>query len=175
MPIIKSSLTKAIGAMDGKGLALMIIDEDNRKERPKELQIAQETVRAACKQKGATLVDISFLYLQQNLLRSNANSVIEFRKGEANAFAAPSSGGDDLEDVLKTAQIKTIVVMGYEVTACVKATVGGCKWGLDTGAVQKGFRVMTCPQILHGPEVTDEKRDGSWRYDSELLEFYTQV
>ena len=71
-------------------------------------------------------------------------------KNKANAFI-----GTDLNGVLKSDGIETVVLMGFHAGACVAATSGGQPWShLESfwGAVQYGFKVMSCRQILHGDD-----------------------
>jgi len=202
IPIIQGRLITAISQAGGK-LGLLIVDESDREIDGKKLwsgprtaqnrvardkmRMAQLEVISACENKGAAMINIRFAYLMANeasepgLTPAN-NLAIEFRKGEANAFQM-STGGDSLQQKLKAAGIDTLVVMGYHVNACVRATIGVDKFlqsAIDSdkaywGAIQYGYRVMTCKQVLHGAEVSDVERDARWNYDPKLLEFYTQL
>ena len=144
IPIIQGRLITAISQATGK-LALLIVDETDREVGGKKLwsgprtaqnrvardkiRMAQLEVISACEQKGAAMINISFAYglanqaSEPDVTPAN-NLAIEFRKGEANAFQMPSSGGDSLQDQLKRAGVETLVVMGYHVNACVRATIG---------------------------------------------------
>ena len=77
---------------------------------------------------------------------------IEIPKQHPNAFKEP-----ELERTLVLNNITHLVVMGWHIDACVRATIGSFmlppqqdNWG----AVQLGFVVHTCTQILHGGEPT---------------------
>ena len=189
MSIIQGRLIDAINA-EKRRIAVLMIDEAdrpiNRNPNAKRraisiLQMNQLEVISACVNKKPLIVDIRFCpWASSNMVEPIVDNVLEFTKKEANAFKSEFNGVS-LHDELQRQQIKVLVVMGYHVNACVVSTVGankglkGIDLGSDKGALQNGYHVMTCPQILHGSEITVEERNKSWDYTYDSLEFYMQT
>lgn len=82
--------------------------------------------------------------------------------------------GTDLEAQMTKAKLEAVVVLGYETNFCVKFTaIGGSrskegKTAFVSGAVQRGWPVLTCQKILNG------LTDALWQ-DEEGVCFYDRL
>ena len=89
------------------------------------------------------------------------------RKPMGNAFAKTI-----LTQLLDDLRVKILVIMGWDANVCVASTIGvSTIKQIYFGALQRGFTVMTCDQILHGEAANWAFEDSAY---SSKLEFYSQ-
>lgn len=149
------------------------------------LWMNQLQVIATCDQLQIPLVEISFtpgMNMGAVTACTDYPRHYEYCKSAANAFEDDHA---ELLIFLRQCKYDTLVVMGYHANACVVSTVGANKFFSDEaltgkykGALQHGFTVMTCEQILSAgdpSETTSEDTSTLWHYDRKGLEFYSTV
>lgn len=95
-------------------------------------------------------------------------NVYHIRKPRYNAFEQTN-----LSQILHNLRISYVVVMGWRANFCIPWTIGVAKGQTRMGAIQLGFTVMTCNEILH----EEPARWATWQVsncDDKKLEFYSQ-
>lgn len=180
MSVINGSLSAAIQTYHGAGdqVAVLIIDEQGNIPAP--VLQNQQQILALAQVLG---LHIWLVELNPHVNRvhppppanrpTNAGLVVPgahvLTKPHINAFA--SNALPNLHLQLQAAGITMLVVMGYHVNQCVKATsVGGPDraGGLHRpGATQLGYIVMSCDQILRGGQA-------NWQLETGVR-FYTAL
>jgi hypothetical protein len=178
MSIITGSLAAAMQAYHGPGhqVAVLIIDEQTNVPMP--FLADQQQILVAAQNRGLQIWQVE---LNPHINQPNppANRPTNpglavpgahvLTKPHINAFA--SNAQPNLHAQLQAAGITMLVVMGYHVNQCVRATsVGGPDRpnGLHRpGATQLGYIVLSCDQILRGGQAT-------WKLETGVR-FYTAL
>jgi len=149
------------------------------------LWMDQLRVIATCDRLDIPLVEVSFAqHMPTDTVKTTKDNPLHhtFVKGAANAFEDERG---HLYDFLRGEECNCLVVMGYHANACVVGTVGADRFfpssalsGKYRGAIQLGFTVMTCKQILSSgdpQEGISEDPGVRWDLDREGLEFYSEA
>ncbi|HTJ29127.1 MAG TPA: hypothetical protein VL346_01415 [Acidobacteriaceae bacterium] len=163
------------------------------------VRLRQTAVAAACRTADPThpTISISFNqtvpnYLSEPEARNRANMYrrIEFSKNTVGAFEVdrpghPNHGDLGLNGTWSSlalrlqepdmAGIQTLIVMGFEMNACVLATVGASRAGNNFGALQLQFQVLTSGQLMHSGEILQPTIDAAWDYAIPNLHYYDTV
>ena len=100
-------------------------------------------------------------------LAKAAQLAVTFTKPRGNAFEVP-----EFVQAVKVSGVHRLVVMGHESNMCVRLTVVTGKWkSLDPdeiptkGAVDHGYEVLTCQNVLSGGPA-------NWKDASSSIKFY---
>src|ERR1700722_549408 len=175
---VKGSLTEAMWKLEGN-VALLVIDEKHdltkkSESESNETRIAQLKVYAVAKEKKFFKVLVKFT-MGYSMVESDVTMGYDFEYGKPNANAFKSDS-QELLMFLRSKKVATLIVVGYHINACVRATIGASAFNLsdargEEGAVQNGFKVLTCRQVLRGDKEKEDP-DITWNLDHENLAFY---
>jgi nicotinamidase-related amidase len=164
-------------------LAVLIVDEHNNPNKTEATDNQIILLKAAT----ALKIPIFAVDINPNLVQDPHNVVISIRsdflpythkvlnKPHLNVFDPNTQ--PNLHHILQTNATDSIILMGYHVTCCVaQAAVGGYTGNNNTGtfingAVQLGYRVLTCRQILRPSADVD---NATW-IDTNGVKFYEQL
>ena len=191
MPYVIKRLVDLINEFT-EPFALLVVDKLSRPavgtsqgpatEKGKQFLLkAQAEVHSACKGKNAITIEVEFG--PQSVPKFHGGTeVFQVRKGifTSNAFeAVDTETQDTLRKFLNQAGIKHLVIMGYYANACVLDTTGASLFNklgaASPGALQLGFTVATCAEVIHADELTKTDLDQKWIYDMEGLSFCSSV